>query len=68
MWHWSSPADARVPWYRLRALPLPSGTLVRKAAALAEHTTQLAERRHDSPVLGPAILARAARRNEYFLV
>jgi hypothetical protein len=68
MWHWSAPADPRVPWHRLRALSLASPTLARKAEALAEHATQLAERAHDAPVLGPAVLARAARAAEYFLV
>lgn len=68
MWHWSAPADARVPWQRLRALLLPQDTLKRKAAALAEHATQLAARGRDAPILGAAILARAARGAEYFLV
>ena len=66
MWHWAAPTDARVPWARLRALELPQAILVRKAAALAAHTTQLTRRGGDAPVLGPAILARAARRAEYF--
>lgn len=68
MWHWSWPSDARVPWHRLRALPLSADTSARKAAALAEHVTQLGARADDAPVLGPAILARAARTAEYFLV
>ncbi len=68
MWHWSAPADARVPWHRLRALPLPSEALARKSAALAEHATQLAPRAGQAPVLGPAIVSRAARGAEYFLV
>ncbi|MGK2897799.1 MAG: PIG-L deacetylase family protein [Burkholderiaceae bacterium] len=68
MWHWSAPNDPRVPWQRLRALPLPRATQTRKAAALAEHGTQLTARRHDAPVLGTAILARAARSAEYFLL
>ena len=68
MWHWSAPADARVPWQRLRALALPPEAMTRKAAALAEHTTQLGARGDDAPVLGPAIRARAAWGAEYFLV
>jgi LmbE family N-acetylglucosaminyl deacetylase len=68
MWHWSAPADARVPWHRLGALALPADAMARKAAALAEHTTQLVARGDDPPVLGPAICARAAWGVEYFLV
>lgn len=68
MWHWSAPADVRVPWQRLRALALPPEVLTRKAAALAQHATQLAARGDDLPVLGLAICARAAWRVEHFLV
>ena len=68
MWHWSAPDDPRVPWARLRALALPPDAQAAKAAALAEHATQLTTRGHDAPVLGPAILARAARGAEYFFV
>jgi LmbE family N-acetylglucosaminyl deacetylase len=68
MWHWSAPGDARVPWQRLRALALPEEASTRKADALAEHRTQLAARVDAPPVLGPAILARAARDAEYFFV
>lgn len=68
MWHWGVPGDARVPWSRLRTLPLPPDMLAAKAAALGEHATQLAPRGASAPVLGPAILARAARAAEYFLV
>ena len=68
MWHWSAPADARVPWQRLGALALPVDAAVRKAAALAEHTTQLVARGDGPPVLGPAIRARAAWGAEYFFV
>ena len=68
MWHWSEPNDPRVPWHRLRTLELPRETLEGKVAALAEHTTQLSARALEPPVLGAAILARAARRSEYFLV
>ena len=68
MWHWGVPGDARVPWHRLRALPLSPGAMAAKAAAWGEHATQLAARAGAAPVLGPAILARAARVVEYFLV
>lgn len=68
MWHWSEPDDPRVPWHRLRSLALPNDIVASKAAALAEHATQLTARASDPPVLGDAILARSARRAEYFLV
>ena len=67
MWHWSTPADPRVPWQRLHALPLEPDMLAHKAAALTEHATQLAPRTNAAPVLGPAIRTRAAWGAEYFL-
>jgi LmbE family N-acetylglucosaminyl deacetylase len=68
-WHWSAPGDARLPWRRLRAVALPSEVLRRKAAAIAEHATQLAPRAPGvPPVLGASILARAARSAEYFFM
>lgn len=68
MWQWGVAGDPRVPWHRLRQLALPKDVLARKAAALAAHRTQLASRADHGPVLGPAILARAARGAEYFFV
>ena len=68
MWDWSGPADPRVAWHRLYTLPLPRATLMRKAAALAQHRTQMSPRAHDAPVLGPAIRARAAWQAEYFFI
>lgn len=68
MWHWSAPDDPRVPWQRLRGLPLPQNAAALKASALAEHHTQLAPRGQRAPVLGPAICARAVRASEYFFV
>jgi LmbE family N-acetylglucosaminyl deacetylase len=68
MWHWSWPDDPRVPWHRLRAFALSADTLSRKTAALRAHETQLSERAGEPAVLGPDVLARAARDTEYFLV
>ncbi len=68
MWHWSWPDDPRVPWHRLRVLALTSGARARKIAALQAHATQLAPRAGDAAVLGPEVLARAARDTEYFFL
>jgi LmbE family N-acetylglucosaminyl deacetylase len=68
MWHWSWPDDPRVPWHRLRALALPSDALARKTAALRAHETQLTPRDGHAAVLGPDVLARAARDTEYFFL
>jgi len=69
MWHWAAPADARVPWHRLRRLPLSTDACARKQAALAAHVTQLTPRSASvGAVLGPHLLARAAWRHEYFFV
>lgn len=69
MWHWANPGDARVPWHRLRGLPLSAATASLKQAALATHRSQLSPRSADlGPVLGNAIIQRAAWCTEYYFV
>jgi LmbE family N-acetylglucosaminyl deacetylase len=69
MWHWAAPGDARVPWRRLRRLPIDGRAHACKQAALAEHRSQLAPRdAQRAAVLGPAIRARAAWHSEYYFV
>ena len=73
MWHWATPGDTRVPWLRLRGLPLNAADGSRKQAALAAHRSQLSPRRTDhggelGAVLGAAIVERAAWRTEYYFV
>lgn len=69
MWHWAAPADLRVPWQRLRALPLGDAVVKRKLSALAAHRSQLGPRDGgDEPVLGSAIRSRAAWPDEYYFV
>jgi LmbE family N-acetylglucosaminyl deacetylase len=69
MWHWAEPADRRVPWSRLRGLPIEPEVLGRKRMALAAHVTQLVPRdTGEGPVLGDGILERLARETEYFIV
>jgi LmbE family N-acetylglucosaminyl deacetylase len=69
MWHWASPGDPRVPWQRLRALPLPPDAIAAKQDALSAHVTQLKPRdTGDGPVLGEAILDRHKREHEYFFI
>ena len=69
MWHWATPGDARVPWHRLRALPLDPIAWQRKQVALEAHGSQRSAREGgQGPVLGAEILARAARQREYFFV
>ena len=73
MWHWAAPEDSTVPWSRLHALALPPAAAARKAAALAQHATQLTPRDHsdgtcEGAVLDAAILERAARSAEYFFI
>jgi len=68
MWHWANPADPRVPWHRMTAVPLDEQALAAKRTALSAHTSQLTARsQHVGPVLDEQICARAARRFEYFL-
>lgn len=69
MWHWATPGDDRVPWPRLRGLPLSAADGLHKQAALAAHRSQLSPRNLDlGAVLGHAIVERAAWRTEYFFV
>jgi LmbE family N-acetylglucosaminyl deacetylase len=69
MWHWSAPDDLRVPWQRLRGLRLSPAQREAKRMALACHVTQLAPRAQGlGPVLDAAILARAERTQEVYLV
>lgn len=67
MWHWAQPGDVRIPWADLLAIDLPDSTIRAKQSALTRHLSQLCERSTESgPVLVPAIVARAARQQEYF--
>lgn len=67
MWHWATPGDARVPWRRLRAMPLSAAASSQKLAALTAHQSQLHPRSEAlGAVLGEAIVKRAAWRTEYY--
>lgn len=69
MWHWARPRDVRIPWRRLRALPLSAAALHRKQAALAAHVSQLSPRLGgQASVLDADMRARAERAHEYFFV
>lgn len=67
MWHWAKPDDPRVPWRRLRSVPLNADDSARKQAALAVHQSQLSPRSHElGAVLGEQIVKRAGWRSEYY--
>jgi LmbE family N-acetylglucosaminyl deacetylase len=69
MWHWALPDDPRVPWHRLRRLPLCPDALARKREAIAAHRTQLAPQHDGRPaVLTPHRLQRLMRHDEYCFV
>ena len=69
MWHWARPNDSRVPWMRMQALAISHAACASKQAALAAHVSQLTPRGDRfGAVLDVAIVARAARRAEYFFV
>jgi LmbE family N-acetylglucosaminyl deacetylase len=40
-WHWATPSDQRIPWYRLRKIPLSRWTVARKRHAIQAHASQL---------------------------
>ncbi len=64
-WHWAQPEDPRVPWHRLRRLPLPPSALQAKRAAIAAHRSQLVADGERAPVLGAATVERLMRPFEY---
>lgn len=69
MWHWATPGDARVPWRRMRGMPLSAEDVLHKQAGLAAHQSQLVSRNfHLGAVLDDAIIQRAAWRTEYYFV
>lgn len=69
MWHWATPGDDRVPWQRLRQVPLGRRVLRQKQQALQAHFSQLAPRSAElGPVLDDAIVSRSRRAGEYFFI
>ena len=69
MWHWAVPADARVPWDRLKRFRISPRAHACKIHALDAHVTQLSPRGDgQGPVLGKGVLDRVARRHEYLFV
>jgi LmbE family N-acetylglucosaminyl deacetylase len=68
MWHWASPADARVPWPRARRVPLSPAVRTAKQAAVACFTSQLEPRDGGlPPMLDTGFLAHFARPWEVLL-
>lgn len=69
MWHWAEPGDRRVPWERLRSVPLRCRTVHDKQLALSAHASQLSRRSAELPaVLNDAMVARAGRAREYIFL
>lgn len=68
MWHWSFPADSRVPWHRACKVALPSIVAARKRAAIRCFASQLEPRAASlGPVLSPETTAHFNRRQETFV-
>ena len=58
MWHWATPADPRVPWAAMRALPLDGPAREAKRAAIRAHASQvdpLSDAPEDAAVLRPDV-------------
>lgn len=64
-WHWAAPGDARVPWQRLRQLPLPADALHAKREAVALHASQLQAPAGVAPILPDWALGRWLRPVEF---
>jgi LmbE family N-acetylglucosaminyl deacetylase len=69
-WHWSTPDDARVPWHRLRRLPLTSQECARKQQAATAFVSQLGADPSTGrdAVLPASARLRLARDHEFFFV
>ncbi len=66
MWHWARPDDPRVPWERLRRVPLTAQARHAKADATRAHASQLETQDTGArPVLAHWALERLLRDAEY---
>ncbi len=67
-WQWALPADPRLPWQLAQRLDLDAEAVQRKTLALSAFESQLSSDPATScePILGPAIVQRAARNFELF--
>jgi LmbE family N-acetylglucosaminyl deacetylase len=68
MWHWATPGDDRVPWSRLRTVPVPDGSV--KARAIDAFGTQvrpIGPAHEDAAILPPEVVARFLRPYESVL-
>lgn len=70
MWHWSTPADPRVPWARARRLQLSARQIERKRDAVSAFSSQLEADTSTGagPVLSESVLCRVARPDEVYFV
>ena len=71
MWHWSFPADPRVPWDRMRRVELPPHVVAAKQRAVDAFATQvraLSDDPADAAILPPHVLARLLRSSETVIV
>jgi LmbE family N-acetylglucosaminyl deacetylase len=60
MWHWSRPADPRVPWHAAHRIPLAHAAIAAKTHAVGAFTTQIADI-DGTTILPPSALARFER-------
>ncbi|NQX13277.1 PIG-L family deacetylase [Microbacteriaceae bacterium VKM Ac-2855] len=70
LWHWGTPADSRVPWPDMVALPLSDRSIVRKRRAIAAHASQIAPlspEPGDETVLHPLFVRNFDRDAEPFI-
>jgi LmbE family N-acetylglucosaminyl deacetylase/protein-L-isoaspartate O-methyltransferase len=70
LWHWADPADQRVPWGHLRALPLADRSVVLKHRAVVAHASQvqpLSGDPADAASLHPQFLAMFDRDTEVYV-
>ena len=71
MWHWATPSDAAVPWDRFSRLALTPTAASLKAAAIADHGSQvspLSDEPGDEALLRPDFLEHFTGTQEIFIV
>jgi len=64
LWHWCRPGRGGVDWARARVVRLADDERAGKAAAIAEHASQLAAPAGHAPILPPHVLERFLRDRE----
>jgi LmbE family N-acetylglucosaminyl deacetylase len=68
MWHWATPADERVPWHKLRRVPVRDAAAKTAAIELfASQVRPIGSATADAAILPPNVVARFVRSSEWVI-